>query len=198
MKWLNADIGAVQAALQETPEVFHRVRVDVSVYVLDSVVNHGVLVMGFQTAIGLKGTAEKSRPGFAAFPDDWLQFLLSTGGYVIGYNLPAAFYHTEGNFLIRATRAGNLFGPLVLVHVARFAADEGFINFYFTTQLVESSILHSKTNPMKHEPRGLLSNAKPAMDFIAADTVFAVDGEPCGRKPLLQRKRGVLKDGARL
>jgi hypothetical protein len=42
---LNADVGAVQAALQETPEVFHAVRVNISANVFLSVIDNVVRVL---------------------------------------------------------------------------------------------------------------------------------------------------------
>lgn len=39
MKWLNTDVCPVQAALQQRPKVFHRVRVDVPVDILDRVID---------------------------------------------------------------------------------------------------------------------------------------------------------------
>ena len=195
MKRLNADVGPVQTALQETPEVLHRVRMDVSVNVLYGVVNDGVLVFVLQPFIRFQFVTEDSGPGFNALPDDSLQFLLGTAPDVAGYYPAAALYHAEGNLFILAARPGDLFGPLVFVHIAGLPADEGFVYFDFSTKFVEGPILHGKTDAVKHEPCRLLGDTQTAMDFITANPVFAVDDKPCGREPLFERKRGVLKDG---
>jgi hypothetical protein len=45
------------------------------------------------------------------------------------------------------------------VHIARFAADESFIDFYVTAQLLNAALLHGKSDSVKHEPRRLLRDA---------------------------------------
>src|SRR5947199_10251090 len=51
---------------------------------------------------------------------------------------------------------------------------------------------------MQHEPSGFLSHTESAMQFVAADSVFAAHHEPHCRKPLFKRNRGILKHGADL
>src|ERR1700761_2849741 len=51
---------------------------------------------------------------------------------------------------------------------------------------------------MEHEPCTLLSDAKPAMQFITANAFLASKQHPRGAKPLFERNRGVLKNRARL
>jgi hypothetical protein len=84
----HTDVSPVQAALQETPKILHRVRVDVSVHVLYGVVDYGVLVIGFQTFVGLQGIAENRGTSFDALADNWLEFLLGTRGNMARNNLP--------------------------------------------------------------------------------------------------------------
>src|SRR5271157_6126978 len=84
--------------------------------------------------------------------------------------------------------------PLFLVHVPSFATNERLINFDFSIELHEGSRLHSLANSMEHEPCRLLSNTKRPMQFVRTDSVLTVGQHPHGRKPLLQRKRRVLKD----
>src|ERR1019366_7543733 len=54
----DTDIGSMQAALDETPEVLHGVGVDVSIDVLYGMVDDGVLVIRLQAIIGLQFIAE--------------------------------------------------------------------------------------------------------------------------------------------
>ena len=58
---LDANVGSVQSALEETPEVLHRVGVDVAVSVFDGVVDDGVLIVTFQTIVGFQFIAEDRR-----------------------------------------------------------------------------------------------------------------------------------------
>jgi len=48
----HADVSSVQSALQQAPEVFHRVRMDVAANVLNSMVNHLMSVIGLQPIVG--------------------------------------------------------------------------------------------------------------------------------------------------
>jgi hypothetical protein len=43
VKWLNADVGSVQAALQQRPEVFEAISVNLPIDVLDCVIDHLML-----------------------------------------------------------------------------------------------------------------------------------------------------------
>jgi len=70
----NANVGAVQAPLQETPEVLHGVRVDVPVHILDGVVNHGVLVAITQAIVGKQFIAEDCGTRLYAITNRALQF----------------------------------------------------------------------------------------------------------------------------
>jgi hypothetical protein len=54
VEWLDADVRAVQSALQETPEILHRVCVNVIINVFDSVINDRVLKVAFQAVVGLQ------------------------------------------------------------------------------------------------------------------------------------------------
>ena len=44
MERLNADIGAMQTALEQAPEILHRVRVNIAVRIFDRMIDDGVLV----------------------------------------------------------------------------------------------------------------------------------------------------------
>jgi|HubBroStandDraft_1064217.scaffolds.fasta_scaffold22605_3 hypothetical protein len=191
---LYADIGSMQSALQQTPEVLHRVRVDVAVHVLNSVVDNGVLVVVLQPVVRLQGIAENSGPGFNAVLNDWLELFLGTGSDMSGDNITATLDHPKYNFFILAARAGNLLGPFVFMHVPRLAADKSLVYFDFPAQLVEGAILHGKADAVEHEPCGFLSDAQTTVDFVGTYSVLAVDDKPRGREPLFQGKRGILKD----
>jgi len=55
VKRLNADVGAVQAALQQRPEVLDEVRVDVPVHVGDSVIDGAMVEVLVESGVGRKG-----------------------------------------------------------------------------------------------------------------------------------------------
>jgi len=195
MERLDADVSPVQSALQETPEVLHRVRVNVAVHVLYGVVDDCVLVFVLQTVIRFQFVTEDSGASFDALPDGRLQFFLRAAPDVADDNLPAALDHPEHDLFICAAGTRNLLCPFSLVHIAGLPTDEGFVYFDFPAQFVEGPILHRKANPVQHKPCGLLRDSQTPVDLIAADTVFAVDDKPRGWEPLLQWQRGILKDG---
>lgn len=49
---------------------------------------------------------------------------------------------------------------------------------------------------MEHEPRGLLGNADGLRQFVTGDAILAITDHPDCRHPLVQAKRGILKDRA--
>src|SRR5260370_23148389 len=84
------------------------------------------------------------------------------------------------------------FQRAVLVHIARLAADEAFVNFDFSAKLAIFT-LHRQTDAMEHEPCGFLSYAKRAMKLPRANAVLVVDNHPDSWQPLLQSERPVLE-----
>jgi hypothetical protein len=57
----------MQTALQQTPEVLHSVGVDVAVYILDGVVDNGMLVINCQPFIRFQLIAKDRGTGSDAF-----------------------------------------------------------------------------------------------------------------------------------
>lgn len=63
-------------------------------------------------------------------------------------------------------------------------------------EFYERAGLHGKPNSVEHEPCRLLSDAEGASYFIGTDAVLAVRNHPNSDKPLVERKRGILKDSS--
>jgi hypothetical protein len=83
------------------------------------------------------------------------------------------------------------------VHEAGSAADEGFVYFDFAprpTHFQKRASLHGQPDSVKHEPCGLLSDAKSAGYFVGTDAILAVRNQPDSNKPLVEGERGILKD----
>ena len=84
------------------------------------------------------------------------------------------------------------------MHLGRSSADIGFVAFYRTTRTATEFtlgfVLHGFTNPMQHEPCGVLPDAQSFTQFVAADSVFAVCQHPQSNHPLIEAERRVLKD----
>jgi hypothetical protein len=83
------------------------------------------------------------------------------------------------------------------VHVARFPADEGFVYLNLAAQL-PVTVLHRKANPVQHEPRGFLSDAKSSVQLPRRNAVLTVGDQPRGGKPLIESKRRILKHSSDL
>jgi hypothetical protein len=86
----HADVGSVQAALQETPEILHTIGVNVAVHILDRVIDNGVLVVGFQPIVGFQFVAEDRRARFDALTDQRLKVFFLARVHVTGNDLPAS------------------------------------------------------------------------------------------------------------
>jgi hypothetical protein len=132
------------------------------------------------------------------FPNVSLQVVLAASRNDSGANLTTTFKQSDNRSL--ASNSGLIQTPTAstgTVHVPRLATDKSFVHFDFTTAPAELNgrpSLEYQSEPMKHEPRGLLTNAKRSAEFVTADSVFAVDHHPQGRKPLSQTKRRILKN----
>lgn len=198
VEWLHADVGSVQAALQERPKVFHRISVDVAVHVLDRVIDDLVLKVIFQTIVGFQLIGEDRCARFDVLFEIRLQSFLLAVIQDYCANVAATLQHSHDNGFILATRTGDDAGLFVFVHIPRLAADERFIHFYFTGQFAALLALLCESDPVKHEPCGLLGHAERSCDLATADTVLAIQDEPHCGKPLFQTERGILENGSNL
>lgn len=90
VKRLDADVGTVQTALQEAPEVFHCIGVNVAVYVFNRVVDDGVLIVGTQAVVGLQFIGKDCRASFDVLSDLFLKFPLTAVIYNHRSNVTAA------------------------------------------------------------------------------------------------------------
>jgi len=89
--------------------------------------------------------------------------------------------------LIRTMEESLGFGTTV--HIAGFPANKSLVSLNFTAELPASFTLHCKSNPVKHEPRGLLGNTDSTMNLPRANAVFAIGNHPDGRQPFVESER---------
>jgi hypothetical protein len=75
VKRFDAHVGAVEAPLQQRPEVLAAVRVDRAVRVGFGLVDHFVCVVGSQSRVGRERIGVDARSGFDVFADDGLNVL---------------------------------------------------------------------------------------------------------------------------
>lgn len=84
------------------------------------------------------------------------------------------------------------------MHVLCLAADVGLVNLDGAGHLLVGRSLKGESNPVKHEPRGLLRDTQRTAQLVRADRVLGVRDQPDGGQPLVEPDWGVLKDRCHL
>jgi hypothetical protein len=196
----HADVSAVQAALQETPEVLNTVGVNLPINVLFRVVNHLMIVVFdsvvHEIVIGVERAARFHvlrntvyQLGLVRLPDDARADLAvalqeSLYGGLADLSAASAAEHTR---------------LAIFVHVPRLAANVSLIHFDFARQFAARVlILHCEPDALKHKPTRLLGDLDGAGYFVRTDAVLAVRQHPHREQPLVQADRGVLENGSDL
>src|SRR5437016_5789154 len=88
-------------------------------------------------------------------------------------DLAAALQNAHHGSLVFANCTSDATPSFLGVHVAGLAANEGFVSFHFAGQHVAKPALgQGKTDPMMHDPSGLLSYTEIAGGLAGANTVF--------------------------
>src|SRR5579864_3324952 len=195
---LHADIGAVKLAFYQTPEIFHRVRVDVAARVLYGVIHNGMAVVTRKPVVRLQRITEQRRTRLDVLAYLLVEFMLAPRRDGKRANVTAPLHHTQGDGLIRSTRASDNALTFRVMHVARLSTNERFIDFDFTGQLRSGFVLHRFPNPVKHEPRSLLSQAEITGDFTTTHAIATVGHKPHRREPLIKRDRRFVQNRADL
>ncbi len=204
MVGLHADVGALEAALEEGPEVLHAVRVDVVADVLDGVVHELVLVVLGQAAVAAVGVRVEGRAGRNVLADLGVKDGLrggvdDSGADLAALVLGAALQDAHDDRLAGAARALDLLLALVRVHVLRQPADVGLVGLDLAVdlhalRLEQRAGLHGEADAVEHEPRRLLRDPDGAVDLVGGHAVLAVGDHPDRDEPLVQAERAVLED----
>lgn len=199
VKWFDAYVGSLESAFEKRPEILQSVCVDLPINVSHRMVNNLVLesfvvesLIGHEI-VGINRTALLH--GAEHF---WLQVMFAPSlndGCTYFFGL--AVKNADNGNLAANSGASDKTATANGIHEACRTADEGFVYFYLvapTAKLHQGLFLHGKPDTVKHEPCGLLGDAKIAGDLIGTDTVLAVGNHPHRDKPLVQRDRRILKD----
>jgi len=194
----HADVGSVQTAFQKAPEVLHCIGVDVSVHVLDRMVDNSVLIVSAQTFIGFQFVAEYGRARFDVLANLRLQFLLAPIVYNHRPYVAAALHHAKDHGFIFPASASDNPVPFRLVHVTGLATDKSLVYFHLTCELATLFSLLGKSDAVEQEPSGLLGYSERPRDLATADAILGVLQHPDGRKPFVKADRRVFHDGADL
>jgi len=194
MKRLDADIGSFDATLQKAPIIFESVGVDVLYGIGPGMVNDVVNVLSVQSGIGYPSVSENLRASRNVFQNFATKGLTSHIGNHRSTNLSTPFQDSKDCNLIPTASAHNFCTPLADMHVAGEPADKGFVNLDLSAQFSSVLILQGEPDAVQHEPRGFLSDAKIAGDFIGTDSVLTVRNHPHCHKPLIEANRRIFKD----
>ncbi len=202
MELFHAYVGSLESALEQAPKVFESVCVNLPVNVFFGVVNDLVLESLLpESLIGHERIGVDRAPRFDVSANLSLQSVLSAIAYDRAANLSAAFQNANDGHFVFCASLSNPALALIGVHESSGTADESFVYFDVApapTEFQNGAILHRKTDAMKHEPCGFLSDAKSAAHFIRTDSVLAVGNHPNRDEPLVERERGILKDSPHL
>jgi len=199
MERLNADVGSTNRPLEQTPEVLKAVRVDVATNILNGMVDGPVVEVSLQAVVGKQEVSIDGAPWFDVLPNLRLKRVLLAIGNYSSTNLSAALQYAHDGGLVFVAGSGNPARLHMLVHIARLAADERFVNLNFAGELSAAvAVLQRKANPLEHEPCGFLADAGGATNLVATDAVLTIRNHPHRKQPLIERDRGVFKDGADL
>jgi hypothetical protein len=160
------------------------------------VVDHLMSKIIAKPFVGLQGIAIECRPRFYVVAHQCLQVLLLPTIYHLSANLAATLQNRRNDGLALRASAPSLEFPrfIVRVHVASLRADEGFVYFNFARQLAAVFALHSKPNPMEHEPSRLLGDPQRTVNLPRANTILGSSDNPDSGEPLFKADRGILKD----
>jgi|ERR1700687_1132377 len=197
VKRLDANVGALQSALEQTPEVFESVSVNLSVNVALRMVDNFVPEIFLEPHVGHERVRVDRAACLHVSVDVGLQRVFFAIRNDHSADFAATFQNAEDRSLVFSASLSNPATMFLAVHVSRSPADESFIYFNFATVAADfenRAVLHCKPNTVKHEPRRLLGDAKSAANFIRTDSVLAIRNHPNSDKPLVERERRILKD----
>ena len=200
MELFHAHIGSLESALEQTPEVFKSVGVDLPINVFFGMVNDLVLEsLLSESLIGHERIGVDRAASFDVSANLSLQGVLFAIADNRAANFSATFENADDCHFVFCSSLSNPTLTLIGVHEAGGTADESFVYFDLApvpTEFQNRTVLHRKSDAMEHEPCGLLSDAKSAAYFVRTDSVFAICNHPHSDKPLVEGKRRILKDGS--
>src|SRR6266478_3279628 len=196
-----AHVGSFQSALEQAPEILKPVSVDLSANVAFRMVDNFVSEVFLESHVGHERIGVNRAACFHMSSDIGLQRVLFAIRNNHCADFAATLQHAEYGSLVFSASLSNPATMFFAVHISRSAADESFVYLNFApvaAHLENRTVLHRKTDAVKHEPCRLLSDAKSAANLIGTDTVFAVGNHPNSDKPFVERKRRILKDSSDL
>ncbi len=198
---VNAHVGAFDGALQERPEVFEAVGVNLPLHISDGMVNDAMSVVGFEALVRPERVGMECGPGLHLGANLLLQVLLADAahdrrGDARMLAVLPSLQEAEHGDLIHAASPTDDTLLLGEVHELGRATEEALIRFDVPAHLAEGATLHGEADTVKHEPRGFLCDPHAPRQFVGADAVLRVRQHPQRGKPLVETDGAVLEDRA--
>ncbi len=212
MTRFNSNVGSLKSPLQQAPEVFNPIgvnlTVNVSLHVIHNVMDEVVANLVISDClIGIDLGAV-----LYLFQQGSLQSLaLDVWNYLCADLTEITVKHSHDDSFSSASASPSAFLcdvalAAILVHIPKASADIGLIGFDRTRTSADlalgSKLLsverQAKANAMQHKPCRLLGNADSLGDLVRRDTILAVGQHPNGSEPLIGRDGRILHDGANL
>jgi hypothetical protein len=184
------------APLEQAPERIKVVGVDVSMYILASGMMYLLVAITEPAEIAIAAPLICSYQVHLVanrFGDKIIQ-----GLFICAFNDSANHATLAGDRPDnpRLSAAPRDVAFLVPMTVLVLAADESFIYFYDTHELLEVRVHHSRAESVAHIPRGLMGGADLSGDLERTDALLAVEHLPEHFKPRLEMNVGIFKDSA--
>jgi len=156
---LDGNIGSLDRALQQGPEVFEPIGMDGPAHIGFGMVDYRVSVGVGQTIVGLEGVGVDVGAWLDVHADLGCERTASSVRYMLHpyATVPiraVPLQEPHDGALVLTASAGDLRGPLVRVHEARFATDERLVSLNLASELVEGAALHGNPDAVQHEPSG--------------------------------------------
>jgi hypothetical protein len=205
MKRFNAYIRPFDSALQERPEVFQSVRVDVPFRVALRVIDYLMRVFVRQSFVRAKSVGYYFRTFLNVLADLTVEIVSADALYNLAADARMFFFgrialqQSHDRRLSRGAGSSvNSFSAPVTMHVPSLAADKSFVRFNSSLHLLNRAVLHRQADSVQHEPAGLLSDAKRASQFARTNPVLRVHNQPRCGQPFVQSQRAIFKDRSHL
>src|SRR5882762_3585022 len=199
---LDIDVCSLESTLEQAPEVFESVGMNLSVNVGLSMVDNLVLEsLVPQSLIGHQRIGVDRAASFNVSANLGLQVMFAASRNDVGANLAATLQNAHDSRLAFDSPVSNLLASLIGVHETSSATDKGFVYFHFFTATTEPHgvpLMQGKANAVHHKPCRLLGDSQSAAHFVGTNAVLGVHDEPNGNHPLVHSERGILEDGSHL
>jgi hypothetical protein len=201
MKGFDSNISSPESSLEQTPEIFNSLCVNIALYVLLKMIDDLMCVGLGEAVIVNELVSHNPSSGEYVVLDDLVHNLfLAAVSENRSADFAVALKHPHYNCLAVSalhTSAVTQTAALALVHVSRLATNVSLVNLYSVSTTTELAavrlVLHPETDAMQHEPSSLLTNSERTVNLPRANSVLTIRNHPHHRQPLLKTKRRVLK-----